>query len=61
MELEKAEMDRVPEQQVIEHAQTEWIMPNVFAPKKHVTMQFRINYLKFNAVKSSISIPFYKG
>lgn len=34
-EFEKAELDKIPDQKIIEPAQTEWATPIVFAPKKN--------------------------
>lgn len=42
---------------VIERAHTKWISPIVFAPRKDITLQFRVYYSKLNAVTIQGSYP----
>lgn len=58
-QLEKSEIEKMLEMNVIELAQTEWASPIVFEPKNDWSRRFCVEYRKFNAVtiRESYSIP----
>lgn len=58
-EFENDEIDKIPEQHVIESSQTEWVAPNVFAHKIDGTLRFSVDHIKLDAVAihDSYSIP----
>lgn len=49
-EFEKHKSDKIIEKKVLEPAQTEWVAPVVFVPKKHKTMRFFVYCKRLNAL-----------
>lgn len=58
-EFEKTWITEIFRTNVIESAQSEWASPILFAPKKDVSLRFRVNYPKLNAftVRDAYTIP----